>query len=301
MENRATDAPHDLSRLLELASRYSFIDGTSRTEIPYLTVLKEIKPIPVAQGVLGPSFCAVIQGKKLLQVGQDSIEYGAGNYLASSIHMPLKGTVLQASPEQPYVALQISLTAEEVTSVALEAKVGVHADKSLGAGAFVGEMNVEALEVIERLLRISADSRAIAFLAPALKRELLFRLLTGAGGDVFYNRMLLHQEAAGIQHVIQWITAHYDSAFTIRQLADLGNMSVSNLHHKFKAVTAMTPLQYQKRIRLQEAKRLLMGGNSDVTRTASQVGYESATQFIREYKRLFGLSPLRDVRAGIAK
>lgn len=297
IEDISADTRRCLSRILTLTSQFSFYDGVYHTNIPFLSILKENKSTPVSQGVLAPSVCVVIQGNKVLHAGRETIEYGAGNYLASSINMPIKGQVLKATKETPYVALQINFTSEEVSSVALEANVNINSYKSLSTGAFIGQTNIEALGVCERILRLSVDAQAVAFLAPAAKRELIYRLLTGEEGDVFYSKMLLHQEAAGINHVINWITAHFDNPFTISQLADLGNMSVSNLHHKFKAVTTMTPLQYQKRIRLQEARRLLMGGTIDVTRTASQVGYESSTQFIREYKRLFGLSPLRDVRA----
>lgn len=301
MENMTAETQNYLSRILTLTSQFSFYDGTYQTEIPFLSILKVNKPIPIEQGVLRPSFCVVIQGNKVLQVGRDTIEYGAGDYLASSIHMPIKGQVLKATKESPYVALQIALTSEEVSSVALEAHSNINSYKSLSTGAFIGKTNIQVLGVFERLLQLSFDSQAIDFLAPTVKRELIFRLLTGEEGDVFYSKMLLHQEASGITNVINWIKANFDSSFMISQLADLGNMSISSLHHKFKAVTTMTPLQYQKRIRLQEARRMLMGGAIDVTRTASQVGYESSTQFIREYKRLFGLSPLKDVRATYLK
>lgn len=140
-----------------------------------------------------------------------------------------------------------------------------------------------------------SDVRAASYLAPGVKREIIYRMLEGEKGALFYKNMLLHQEASGIGKVIDWIKAHFDSPFTIEELAELGNMSVSNLHYKFKEVTAMAPLQYQKRLRLQEARRLLLDG-INVTETALQVGYQSSTQFSREYKRLFGLSPLQDIR-----
>jgi len=296
MNNDPADRQSLLNRMLALSLQLPFTGGVYQTQIPFLTVLKEIKPTQVAHGVLRPSFCIVLQGSKKVQAGKETLEYGTGHYLAASIDMPVNGQVAKADAEFPYAALRIELAPEEVAEVALEAKMNIRAEKGSQTGIFVGETSLEVLEAFERLLRLSADPRAANFLAAAVKREIIYRLLDGKAGALFYRNMLLHQEAAGISRVIGWITDHFDSPFTIGELAGLGNMSVSNLHRKFKEVTAMAPLQYQKRLRLQEAQRLLLEGTFDVTEAALHVGYYSPTQFIREYKRLYGLSPFKDVR-----
>jgi AraC-like DNA-binding protein len=157
------------------------------------------------------------------------------------------------------------------------------------------------LLVFERLLHLSSDSQAAAFLALAMKREIIYRLLIGEDGGMFYNSMLLHHETSGISKAIHHVKANFDRSVTVDQIARVGNMSTSTLHHKFKAVTTLTPIQYQKQLRLQEARRILLSGGVDVTRAAFQVGYESLTQFNREYKRLFGLPPLKDIQAIRAK
>lgn len=296
MNHDLTERLPYLSRMLAIGLQLPFTSGSFQTQVPFLTVLKEIRPTSVAHGVLKPSFCIVLQGSKKVQAGKEALAYGTGQYLAASIDMPVNGQVATASADTPYVALRIELSPEEVAEVALTANLDMHPEKGLQTGIFVGETSPEVLEAFERLLRLSNDPRAAAFLAPGVKREIIYRLLDGDGGALFYRNMLLHQEAAGISRVIDWITAHFDSPFTIEELAELGNMSVSNLHRKFKEVTAMAPLQYQKRLRLQEARRLLLGKTLDVTEAALQVGYQSSTQFIREYKRLFGLSPYKDAR-----
>lgn len=295
MNSDYTEDTKVLDRLLTSALQFPFTSGILQTPIPFLEVLKETTPTLLSQGVLKPSFCILLQGTKRLHMGTQILEYSAGDFLAASVNMPVNGQVLQATMHSPYIALRIELTPGEVAAVASEAHLNLRPDAGLAPGLFVGKPGVEVLEGFERLLRLSTDARAANYLAPAIKREIIYRLLDGREGPLFFKNMLLHQEAAGISQVIDWITANFDHPITIEDLADLGNMSVSNLHYKFKEVTAMAPLQYQKRLRLQEARRLLLEG-VNVTETALRVGYQSSTQFSREYKRLFGLSPLQSVR-----
>ncbi|MZQ80609.1 helix-turn-helix domain-containing protein [Paenibacillus sp. 5J-6] len=298
MNNRQTDAKETLDRLLASCLKIPLASGASRTAIPFLAVLKESGPTLLSHGVLKPSLCIVLQGRKRLQIGAKEIEYTAGDFLSASIDMPVNGQVTIASSQSPYIALRIDLTPGEVAAVASEANLDLRPETGLQPGLFVGKPCLEVLEGFEKLLRLSLDARAAEYLAPAIKREIIYRLLDGEEGPLFYKNMLLHQDASGIGKVIDWIKGNFDSPLTIEELAELGNMSISNLHYKFKEVTSMAPLQYQKRLRLQEARRLLLDG-ANVTETALQVGYQSSTQFSREYKRLFGLSPLRHIRVTI--
>ncbi|WP_052350636.1 AraC family transcriptional regulator [Paenibacillus gorillae] len=298
IQSNGEDMKAVLNRLLAAGLQFPVTSGVHQTAIPFLTVLKEMKATPISHGVLKPSFCIVLQGVKKLQAGDKALEYGAGDYMAASVDMPVNGQVLQASADLPYIAFRIELTPEEVSTVALDADLHFQLQEGTRqSGVFVGKPGLEVFEAFERLLRLTADSRAANYLASAVKREIIYRLLDGEEGTYFYRNMMLHHEASGISKVINWITSHYDSPFSIGELAELGNMSVSNLHYKFKEVTAMAPLQYQKRLRLQEARRLLLAGERNVTETALRVGYNSSTQFTREYKRLFGYSPLKDIHA----
>lgn len=297
-EINRTDMDAVLGRLSALGLQLPFSSGVWQTPIPFLTFLKENGPTEVAHGLLKPSFCIVIQGSKKLQAGNKTLEYGRGNYMAASVNMPINGQVTSASADSPYMALRIELMPEEVSAVALESGLDLRPENGLQPGVFVGNPGAHVFEAFERLLRLSLEGRAAAgYLAPAVKREIIYRMLEGEGGELFFRNMLLHQEAAGISQVIDFITEHYDSPISVNRLAELGKMSVSNMHHKFKEVTAMSPLQYQKQLRLQEARRLLLEGSSNVTEAALHVGYQSSTQFIREYKRLFGIAPLRDIRS----
>jgi AraC-like DNA-binding protein len=296
MNSNQADIKAVLDRLLAMSLQIPFTSRVLQTPIPFLTVLKEISPTRLTHGVLKPSFCIVLQGSKKLAFGKGSLEYGVGDFMAASVEMPVNGQVTEAAADLPYVALRIELTPGEVSSVALEAGLDIPQEKGLHTGVFTGNPGLEVYEAFERLLRLTFDARAARYLAPAIKKEIIYRLLEGEAGAHFYHSMLLHREAAGIAKVIDWITVHFDDSITIDELADLGSMSVSNLHHKFKEVTAMAPLQYQKQLRLQEARRLMLDGGRNVTEAALRVGYQSSTQFIREYKRLFGVSPLRDIK-----
>ena len=153
------------------------------------------------------------------------------------------------------------------------------------------------LDLFIRLLKLLDTPQEARFLSALIKREMIFHLLSGDSGDFFFQQVLFERQGEGVGKAIAWIKDHYAHTFTVEELAQLNNMSVSGLHHKFKAITTMGPLQYQKRLRLQEARRLMLSGRVDATTAALEVGYESPSQFSREYRRLFGLPPLQDIKA----
>ncbi|MFB9274882.1 AraC family transcriptional regulator [Cohnella cellulosilytica] len=285
-----------LRRLLQLGLSYSFARGIHETGITFVSLLKADQPTTVQYGFFQPGICVVLQGGKTLMIRNNTCNYGAGDYIASNIDMPIKGQVAHAAPEAPYLAIRIAFTADEIASVALDAKLKAIGENRLTEGAFIGRTGIDTLRVLERLMQLDADSEAAAFLAPDVKRELIYRLLTDEDGARFYNNMLLHHDAAGISKAIHYVKANYSRPLTVEEIAQAGGMSPSTLHHKFKSITTLSPIQYQKQLRLQEARRILLTDDTDVTSTAFDVGYESVTQFNREYKRFFGLPPLKDIR-----
>lgn len=285
-----------INNLLEITSKLQFTDGFFKTNVPFLSVLQEVKPTEFQYGFLNPQICILLQGDKKLYIGKNSFELGAEDYVASNIEMPISGNVSKASSELPYIAIRIEFSTEEIASVVLEAGIKPKQDIELKEGACIGKIGVDVLLVIEKLLNLSRDPKATNFLAPAMKRELIYYLLTGENGDMFYNNMLLHNEASSINKAINYIKSNFKNSLSVEEIARVCNMSISTLYHKFKVITTLSPIQYQKQLRLQEARRILLSGGIDVTRTALQVGYESVTQFNREYKRLFGLPPLKDIQ-----
>jgi len=286
------------SRLLLMTERSITADGIIQTAIPFLSLVRHSAQTPLIPSVLTPSFCLVLQGAKEVHCGPDVFKYGAGDYLISVIDLPVFAQVVGATRHSPYIGLRIDLTTKDIASVVAEAQIGMQSqEEKLGIGAGVGKSNAELLDLFIRLLKLLDKPKEVPFLSTLLKREMIFRLLSGEAGRFFFQQVLFDQQAEGVGKAITWIKNHYAQPFTVEELATVNNMSVSGLHHKFKAITTMGPLQYQKRLRLQEARRLLLSGRADVTTAALEVGYESPSQFSREYRRLFGLPPLQDIKA----
>lgn len=286
-----------LEKIIAQTEKITTAEGSTPTIIPYLSITRRSHPMPMSPGVLTPAFCLILQGRKKLHLGQDIIYYHAGDYLASVIDIPASGQVIGATEKSPYIGLRIDFTTEEIVSVVMEAQINVKPkDKRLNAGAFVGKSDADLLESLVRLLKLIDKPKEARFLSTLIKREMIYHLLSGDYGHLFFQQVLFDQQAVGVGKAIAWIKENYSRSFTVEELAKANSMSVSGLHHKFKAVTTMGPLQYQKQLRLQEARRLMLGGSADATTAALTVGYESPSQFSREYQRLFGLPPLKDIK-----
>ncbi|WP_308633879.1 AraC family transcriptional regulator [Paenibacillus silvisoli] len=288
-----------LDQLLTMAASLHLAEGRTETSVPFFSLVRRSQPTAIVPGVLTPSFCLILQGAKKLHLGQDTIYYGPGDYLVSLIDIPASGQVVGATPQSPYIGLRIDLTAEEIASVMTDSGIGVKPiDSKLGPGAYVGKSDEHLQLLFIRLLELRGKPEAeIRFLSSLIKREMIFRLLTGDHGHLFVQRVFMEQQDEGINKAIEWIKENYNRTFTIEEVAKSSKMSVSGLHHKFKAVTTMAPQQYQKQLRLQEARRLMLSGSANATTAALEVGYESPAQFNREYRRLFGLPPLQDIKA----
>lgn len=284
--------------LRELASevlRHAPSDGENATVIPGLTLHRASSATILQRGVLRPSFCVVVQGEKLAQAGTDTtFRYGAGDFLASSIDMPASGQVIGATKSRPYLAARFELTPQDVLSVLRDAEVHVDTTAPGSGATFVGTSDARLLDVVSRTLACLDDGQEARFLAPLLRRELVYRLVTGPSAAAVCQSALLARADDGVGRAVDWIRAHFKERLSIPDLAKRSSMSTSSFQHKFKRAVLMGPLQYQKRLRLEEARRLLLGGQAGATSAAFEVGYESPSQFTREYRRQFGLPPLRD-------
>jgi AraC-like DNA-binding protein len=263
-----------------------------------LTVVRNTRPTPPIPAVLTPSLCLILHGAKRLHVGAEVIDCGPGKFLASVIHLPASAQIVGAAPSNPYVGLRLDLASAEIAAVVTEAGLTPRpASQPPSQGAFIGQADAALLDLFARLLHLLDRPGDVAYLAALLKRELIYTLLAGDYGHLFFQPVFFEPAGGGIGPAIAWIEANYARAFTVAELAATAHLSVSSLHHKFKAVTAMGPLQYQKQLRLQAARRLLLSGAADATTAAFEVGYESPSQFSREYRRLFGQPPLKDIQA----
>jgi AraC-like DNA-binding protein len=269
-----------------------------RTLIPYLSFIRLSRPTELTRGILEPSMCMVIQGRKRILIGREITYYGSGSFALSAIDMPVSGQVVEASAAVPYLGVKIELDPKEVAALIIEADLAVPESPGARMGAYVDESDPDLQDAFLRLVRLLRKPQDLAVLSGLVKQEILYRLLTAPGGDVLYTTLRSRSKEKGINEAIHWIKKNYSQPMKIEKLAKAVNMSVSTLHHRFKALTTMSPLQYQKQLRLTQARRLLLGGNIEAATAAFNVGYESPSQFSREYRRFFGASPLQDGKHG---
>ncbi len=244
-----------------------------------------------------PSVCLIGQGSKRIFLGKESLRYDRDHYLVTSMDLPVVAQVQDASPEKPYMGLAFSLFQKELAQLLAEGSLPVPPAPSGQRAMTVGTLTLPLINAFLRLIDLLDDPVSIPFLAPAISREILYRLITSEEGYHVRQAGMAGSQSAQIQRAVGWIKNHVNHPLTIEKLAGYCHMSTSSFHHHFRKLTAMSPLQYQKWLRLQEARRLMLVEDLDVTRVAFAVGYESSSQFCREYSRQFGQSPARDIRA----
>jgi AraC-like DNA-binding protein len=263
------------------------------TAIPWLTLIRIAAPTPTGRGMLEPSLCLLLQGAKQMLVGAEVLEYGPGDYLLTAVEMPVAGQVTAATVQAPYLGMRIDFDPREVASFILEMQIAAPAAQGQPA-TYVEQADEALLDVFVRVLALLDKPRDIPVLSRLLKQELFYHLLLAPGGAALNLAVRGGGKEKAIGEAIMWIREHFDQPLRIEALAKAVRMSSSVLHRRFKAMTVMSPLQYQKHVRLLEARKLLLAGGVEAATVAYQVGYESPSQFSREYRRLFGASPLQD-------
>lgn len=269
-------------------------EGKLPSAVPGLFINRLNAPQPPRHVVHEPVFSVIAQGTKRLSVGDEIYEYDPMHYLLSSVDMPVLAQVTEASREMPYLGLRLDLDVECLGDLIRDPELPTVVSEDISRGLCVNRLDAPLLEATLRLLRLIETPEDIPILAPMIRREIFYRLLRGGQGARLRQIAQKGSHTHRVATAIRLLRERYSEPLTIASLADDVHMSVSSLHHHFKAVTAMSPLQFQKQLRLQEARRLLLSGDLEVTATAQRVGYESPSQFSREYRRLFGLPPQRD-------
>jgi len=263
-------------------------------------------PGPATFGVYAPCVCLIARGAKRVLLGAEAFTYDPGHYLLGSVDLPVIGQITRATPHAPHLALRLDLDPAAITAAAAELPDAEYPE-ACGPlkdqrGMAVGRLDLELLDAVVRLVRLLGErgnggAAARAALAPLMTREIIYRLLTGAQGARLRRIAGENSAVQRVARAIAWLKEHYAEPVRVADLAREAHMSPSGLHHHFKAVTALTPVQFQKRLRLQEARRLMLDEGLDAANAAFQVGYESASQFSREYRRLFAAPPRRDINA----
>ncbi|MET7672066.1 AraC family transcriptional regulator [Micromonospora luteifusca] len=290
-----------LDELSDLLERHVRPDLT--TGIEGVRVCRIDHTASAVSSMSGKVLAVIARGGKRLALGDQVYGYGPGQYLVASIDLPVTGHVIDAGPGNPVLGFGMTLDPATIAELLLRAGPG-DLPRSPGTtrpGIAVSDAPDELLDAIVRLLRLLDRPQDRRTLAPLFKREILWRLMTGEQGDVVRQVGLADSSLSHIARAVQWIRENYTRPFRVDEVAQLSGMSVSAFHRNFQAVTAMSSIQFQKHIRLQTARLLLANSPNEITRVAHRVGYDSPSQFSREYRRLFGAPPSIDalrVRAG---
>lgn len=265
-----------------------------RTAVPNLMLFRREAITGPCRCQLEPSIVLVTQGAKQLLIGENALAYDSERFLLASLDLPGSSQVLEASPEVPCLGLALKLDLRVIAELIAQMRLPTKG-RADGASAAIGTLTPELLEPIGRLLALLREPEAIAFLAPAIEREIHYRLLQSDLAPRLLQIVSVGSPSQRIARAIDWLKANYGRQLRVEDLADHVQMSPSSLHQHFRQLTAMSPLQYQKWLRLNEARRLMLNENFDAASAAYRVGYDSPSQFSREYGRLFGLPPKRDI------
>lgn len=289
---------HDLR--LELARKIALFMGSAEhraTDIPGLLLARRPAPTAPCSMTYEASVIVIAQGRKRVDLGRNTFIYDASHFLLTSVDLPVVSRVVEASEAVPCLALSLKLEMPMVRELLSRAEIHVAEAPSDTPGMATGETTVEFLSACCRLMDLLNTPEDIPFLGGLIQREIIYRVLRSAEGARLRAIATLGEQSQRTAKAITWILANYAKPLRVEDLADMAGMGVSTLHHHFRVLTAMSPLQYQKQVRLQAARGRMLIDGLDAASAAFEVGYESASQFNREYGRLFGQPPMRDVRA----
>lgn len=286
-----------LDQLTDFISRHAPSAGTHRTIVPALSLLHAADLSEPLESVYKPSICIVAQGAKASTLAHETYRYDPSTYVVTSVELPIVSSIVEASPDLPYLGLKLSFEPDVILDMVRESDLPLAVPAQTPRGIAVSRMSPELLDAAVRLVRLLDKPEDAPILAPLAIREILYRVLQGEQGALIHSFSIVGSHAHHIARAIQTILRQYDRPLQIEQLAKSVNMSASAFHNHFKRVTAMSPLQYQKTVRLQHARRFMLTEHLSASDAAFRVGYESPTQFSREYARMYGRPPKLDIQA----
>jgi AraC-like DNA-binding protein len=266
------------------------------TAIPGLTLMKYEAPTEPMSYMYEPSICLVAQGAKRVLLGDEEYVYDANHYLITSVGLPVVTNVTEASKEIPLLGLVMKLDLNVVAQLLVDSQAPLHRIQQSSRGIAASQASPQLFEAFVRLIDLLAEPSDIPILAPLLQKEILYRLLMGEQGKRLRQIVMAGSHGHQIARAIDWLKGNYTKPLRVDDLASQSGMSTSTFHHHFRNLTSMSPLQFQKTMRLHEARRLMLAEQQDAANAAFRVGYESPSQFTREYKRQFGATPLRDIK-----
>ncbi|MER8743612.1 AraC family transcriptional regulator [Mesorhizobium sp. M1004] len=282
-----------INELAELITHFAPKSGMAGTAVPRLSLIRANQPSAPVPAVYEASLCIIAQGSKRVSLADQSVVYDASSYLLVSVDLPLVGHVLEASPAAPYLCCKIDFDSTALAELLVkEGRASPSRDLPVLA-AYPSDPDL--IDAACRLVRLLDRPESITVLAPLIEREILYRLLTGPHGDTLRQMASVDSHLNQVSRAIATIRNHFQAQLRIEEIAAASGMSASSLHAHFKAITRMTPLEYQKQLRLQEARRIMVAGGANAGTAGFAVGYDSPSQFSREYRRLFGAPPRKDI------
>lgn len=296
---RLTAAPL-CRQLADLVSSRMSEEGLYETDIPGLNLFRADAPTSCMSTVYEPSLCIIAQGREIVQLGDREIVYGALSYMVSSVDLPVNKLVVDASPENPFLAVKIKIDPIDIAELVLQLGDDPQNSKPIDAphsacGMCVAQVDLGILDAMTRLVRLLDSPNDARVLAPLIQREIVYRALMGEMGSRMREFASVDSQSNRIYQVISILKERFAEPLRVRQLAEEVNMSESALYHSFKQVTCMSPLQFQKKLRLHEARLLMLKEGLEASTASYRVGYESPSQFSREYSRMFGAPPRTDM------
>jgi AraC-like DNA-binding protein len=282
-----------MQELATLLARHA-TDDVTPTPVPGLTLYRFNRGQSMGMPLIyTPMVCVMAQGEKHVALGDRIFRYQANDYLISSLDLPVTGTILHSSEDNPYLSFSLAIEPAALSEMVLNLPTALQPADPTCALA-IGQVDAPLHDACLRLVRLLDEPAMIGTLAPLITREIFYRLLRGQHGCMLRQSFADSGRTAQIANAIRWIRRHFDEPFSSETLAETVHMSIPSLNRHFRAVTAMSPLQYQKHVRLQEARRLLIAEGQDAATAAFKVGYSSPSQFSREYVRAFGAPPRAD-------
>jgi AraC-like DNA-binding protein len=284
---------------IELARKIASFMGSEEnraTDIPGVTLHRRIAPTAPCSMTYQPAVTLMVQGRKRVELGRNTFIYGKSQYLLTSVDLPIVSQIIEASEDVPCLALSLKLEMPVVRELLSREEIQVAEPPVDTPAMATGEATVEFLSACCRLMDLLNSPQDIPFLSGLIQREIIYRILRGPEGARLRAIATMGDQSHRTAKAIAWIKANYAKPLRVEDLAQIAGMGLSTLHHHFRALTAMSPLQYQKQLRLQAARGRMLVDGLDAASAAFEVGYESASQFNREYSRLFGQPPMRDIR-----
>ncbi|ELI5380199.1 TPA: AraC family transcriptional regulator N-terminal domain-containing protein [Vibrio parahaemolyticus] len=284
-------------KLAKLIDRWTGNANQYDTPISGLRFSRWTTPTPPTSYTHNPSICLIAQGRKRVLLGDESFIYDANHFLISSVDLPIIANIIEASEEQPYLGLIMELDLTEISQLIVDSELAFTQSKEAQKGIAVGELSESLLDAFVRLAELLDEGQNIKILAPIIKREIFYRLLMSEQGTRLHQIVTAGSHSHQIAKAIDWLKNNFVKPLSVGDLASYTGMSKSSFYTHFRSMTSMTPLQFQKKLRLSEARRLMLTENLDAMAATFKVGYESPSQFSREYSRLFGAPPSKDIKS----